>query len=237
MKPSVVAAAVFLAGVGQAFAGDLPSPPLGAPAPPASYTPVLSPYANWSGLYIGVNGGYDFGTSNWNSTGNFSTNGGVLGGTLGVNFPYGPVIFGFEGDIDWADVSGNSTVAQCKKAGATTGASCETQINSIGTARARLGYGFDRVLLFVSAGGAFGYARAGLSPPGTFDSGFVLGWAAGGGAEFALVDNWTVKAEYLFVNLGTASCTTVGNCGGTAGVSVSLTESIVRAGINYKFSW
>jgi len=238
MKPSVVAAAVFLAGVGQAFAADFPVPAPGAPVPPASYTPVLPPYTNWSGLYIGLNGGYDFGTANWNSTGNFSTRGGIVGGTIGVNFPYGPVIFGFEGDIDWADVNGNTSPAQCFAAGGllAAGPVCEVKISTIGTARARLGYSFDRALVFVSAGGAFGFVRGGLNPPAMFDSGFALGWAAGGGVEFALVENWTVKAEYLFVNLGNVSCNSAVECG-LPGVETSLTESIVRAGVNYKFSW
>ena len=238
MKPSIVAAAVFLAGVGQAFAADFPVPAPGAPTPPASYTPVLPPYTNWSGLYIGLNGGYDFGTANWNSTGNFSTSGGIIGGTIGLNFPYGPVIFGFEGDIDWADANGSTSVAQCATAGGFAGSVCQIKISTIGTARARLGYSFDRALVFVSAGGAFGFVRGGDNPPAMYDSGFALGWAAGAGVEFALVENWTVKAEYLFLDLGNVTCSTAAHCGvAGAGAEIALTESIVRAGVNYKFSW
>ena len=59
------------------------------------------------------------------------------------------------------------------------------------------------------------------------------GWTAGGGVEFALVGNWTAKAEYLHIDLGSAGCNVV--CGFTAGNDVSLTTNIVRGGINYRF--
>ena len=71
----------FVAG-GQALAADLP-PPV-APRAPATYVPTTVPVYNWSGIYIGANGGYGFGTSNWSdptfgSTGNFNTNGWLAG--------------------------------------------------------------------------------------------------------------------------------------------------------------
>lgn len=232
----VAAAALLLGSMGQVAAGDLP-PPQGAPAPSASYGPVLSPPTNWSGGYLGVNGGYNFGTSNWAWTGSFPTRGGVVGGTLGINFPLGPLTSGVEFDGDWSGANGNSSVANCAKAGATTGAACESKLITFATARARLGYSIDRLLLYVTAGGAMGWVQTGLNPPGTFDGAFQLGWAAGGGAEVGIVDNWTAKAEYLYINLGSGVCSTVGNCGGAAGATVTFTESLVRAGINYKFSW
>src|SRR6185437_8916943 len=68
-----------LLGAEHALAADMPLPG-GAPIPPASYYPV-SPPVNWGGVYIGVNGGYGIGQSNYTdskgSTGNFAANGGV----------------------------------------------------------------------------------------------------------------------------------------------------------------
>jgi outer membrane immunogenic protein len=60
------------------------------------------------------------------------------------------------------------------------------------------------------------------------------GWTVGGGVEFAFADNWTAKAEYLFVDFGRVGCPSQTVCA-TAGVS--LTENIIRNGINYKFYW
>ena len=100
-----------LLGAKGALAADLPLPG-GAPIPPSSYYPI-SPPVNWGGVYIGLNGGYGLGKSNWSnslgSTGNFPVNGGVFGGTLGINYAgFGDwVLLGFEGDFDWSGASGS----------------------------------------------------------------------------------------------------------------------------------
>src|SRR6516225_4025108 len=103
-----------LLGAERARAAELPLPG-GAPypAPPSSYYPV-SPPVNWGGVYIGLNGGDGLGQSNWTdssgSTGNFAVNGGVFGGTLGINYAgFGDwVLLGFEGDFDWSGASGSA---------------------------------------------------------------------------------------------------------------------------------
>jgi len=64
-----------------------------------------------------------------------------------------------------------------------------------------------------------------------FSSSTQVGWTAGAGVEYAFTPNWTAKVEYLYVDLGNLSCNL--NC--ASGTSVTLTENIVRAGINYKF--
>jgi outer membrane immunogenic protein len=102
--------------------------------------------------------------------------------------------------------------------------------------RGRVGYAFDRILLYGTAGAAIGNIQAGLNPPSTFDNSVDVGWTAGAGLEFALAENWTAKVEYLFVDLPNGSCTTDDNCGGAAGSIVSFNENIIRAGVNFKFS-
>ena len=68
-----------------------------------------------------------------------------------------------------------------------------------------------------------------------FNSTTQVGWTAGGGVEFALTPNWTAKVEYLYVDLGSQSCP-AGSCSYSGpATTVSLTENVVRAGINYKF--
>ena len=101
--------------------------------------------------------------------------------------------------------------------------------------RGRVGYAFDRILLYGTAGAAFGNVQTGLNPPSTFDSAVEAGWTVGAGIEVAFAQNWTAKAEYLSVDLPNATCTTAANCGGAAGSIVSFNENVIRAGINYKF--
>jgi outer membrane immunogenic protein len=66
------------------------------------------------------------------------------------------------------------------------------------------------------------------------------GWTAGAGIEWAFADNWTAKVEYLFVDLGNSTCNNSASCGFdppvAANNSVSFTESMIRAGVNFKFN-
>jgi outer membrane immunogenic protein len=249
MKRILMAAALALAAGGQALAADLPQPGPPPPRAPATYVPVPVPVFTWTGIYVGVNGGYAFGTSNWSSpvgtaffgtpcttncsTGNFSTSGWLGGGTIGGNYQWGQFVLGIEGDGDWTNLSGTtySTPGGCARYG------CTTQSDWLATVRGRAGYAFDRFLVYGTGGGAFGnlQAAAGGLP---FSSSTQTGWTAGGGVEFAFMPNLTAKVEYLYVSLGNQSCGAA-NCYSVSGVgpatTVSLTENIVRAGINYKF--
>jgi outer membrane immunogenic protein len=236
MKPIIVAVAALLAGVGRVMAADIPVAQA-APVPPPIYFPA---YYNWSGIYLGVNGGYGFGQSNWTnaivSTGSFNTNGFLVGGTLGANYQTGSYLVGFEGDIDWSSVQGSSSAAACVALGAAAGTTCQTKSPWLGTARARVGYAFDRVLVFGTGGAAFSGLQAILNPGGSISPGpSQLGWTAGAGVEYAFTDAISAKVEYLFVNLGTVACPTSTGCGPFASHSFSFSENLVRAGVNYRF--
>jgi outer membrane immunogenic protein len=229
----VLAAMLVLACTADALAADIPTPSASVPLPAAVY--------NWTGFYIGINGGYGTGNSNWSdgpvgTTGGFSTSGFLAGGTVGANYQIGQYVFGIEGDGDWTNLHGNS--------GSTCGAisavvpppdACQTQSERLATVRGRFGYAFDRTLLYGAAGAAFGNIQTSLNPPATFDNNIAAGWTVGAGLEFGLTQNWTTKVEYLFVDLPNGACTTVGNCGGAAGSIVSFNESVVSAGVNFKF--
>jgi iron complex outermembrane recepter protein len=104
--------------------GTLPSGALAfADTPPAivskspshDWTASTSPVFDWTGIYLGINGGFSFGASNWTdsvtagSTGNFGTSGFVFGGTVGANYQVGSLVLGVEADGDWADASGFGT--------------------------------------------------------------------------------------------------------------------------------
>jgi outer membrane immunogenic protein len=234
MKTTIFAALLCLLAVAEGFAADLPSP---APTPPPRYAPLQS--YDWSGFYVGINGGYGFGTTNWINnalpfeTGSFGTNGGLAGGTLGLNYQAGQFVFGFEADADWTMFKGTSAVAYCSLI--TAGAVCQTEERWLATFRARVGYAFDRLLIFGTAGGATGNIWTGLVPPSTFDMSNNFGWTVGGGLEASITPNWSAKIEYLYMNLGSGTCPT--NCGPAVPFSVPFTENLVRAGINYRFAF
>ena len=206
---------------GTAAAADLPPRP--APAPYYK-APVAIPVYNWTGFYIGINGGGGFGRSTWDSTGSFDISGGLVGGTVGYNYQFGQGVVGIEGDIDWADING-TTNTFC-------GFGCKTSDHWLSTVRGRLGYAADRFMPFVTGGAAFGDIRA--STPGFAGGNNTnAGWTVGAGLEFAIAGNWTAKAEYLYVDLGKFNCGI--SCGAAVTDNVSFTTNIVRAGVNYRF--
>ena len=217
-----VAAGVALAAQ-CAGAADLSVAPL-YKAPPA---PVVQPY-NWSGLYLGINGGGGWGRSWWsaNTTG-VNLSGALAGGTAGYNLQLGKAVFGVEGDIDWSGLRGTAATSLCPNG-------CSTSDTWLSTVRGRVGYSFDRVMPYVTGGLAVGDIRA-ATPGFAGGSATNAGWTLGGGLEVALPGNWTAKAEYLRVDLGSFNCGT--GCNGTPTDNVSLHENIFRAGVNYRFGW
>jgi outer membrane immunogenic protein len=242
MKRILFAGAVALFAASPALAADLPMAPPPPPQAPAAYVPTVAPVYNWGGIYIGINGGYGFGNSNWNATpglgtglvgtGDFNIDGALAGGTIGANFQSGQFVFGVEADGDWTNIQGNTSAADC------AGFTCQTSNEWLATLRGRVGYAFDRVLVYATGGGAAGDVKATFTVPGfaaTSSDNTEFGWAAGGGVEVGLTENITAKAEYLFVDLSNGSCS-VTACGAFAAVPVQFDASLVRAGLNFKFN-
>jgi outer membrane immunogenic protein len=198
---------------------------------------------------IGLNGGYGLGRSDFTdsvgSTGTFATNGGLFGGTLGVNYAgFGDwVLLGFEGDFDWSGATGSSIcdpLVVTAQVNEPPGARCQTRVDWLATFRLRAGYTWSHFLFYVTAGGALGDiqlkdAIGNLSPTPP------LGWTAGAGIEYAFTDAISAKVEYLYVNLGRIGCPAGTICSldntAVADGSVGFTENLIRAGINYKFTW
>jgi outer membrane immunogenic protein len=206
-----------------ASAADLSVAPL-YKAPPAAVAQVY----NWTGFYLGINGGGGWGRSYWdaNATG-IPLSGGLIGGTAGYNYQVGRAVLGVEGDIDWADLSGTRTSTGCP-------VGCSTSDSWLSTVRGRVGYSFDRFLPYVTGGLAVGDVQA--STPGFVGATNTnVGWTVGGGVEVALPGNWSAKAEYLHVDLGRFNCGT--DCGGTPTDNVSMHDNLFRAGVNYRFGW
>jgi outer membrane immunogenic protein len=211
MKRFLIAGAIAFAAAGQALAADLPPPVAPPPRAPATYVPVV-PVFSWTGIYIGLNGGYNFGTVSPTAGTGFNTDGFLVGGTIGGNYQFGSFVIGIEGDGDYNSLSTTPP-----------GAAPGTTFSSdwLATVRGRAGYAIDRLLIFGTGGAAF--APASLTGAGTTT---MTGWTAGGGIEYAFTPNWTAKVEYLYVDFGSQ---TLG--GGT----FSQTDNVIRGGVNFKF--
>jgi outer membrane immunogenic protein len=207
------------------FAAQAADMPIKAPyykGPPRS---VIA-YYNWTGFYAGINGGYAFGNSDWVSGAlSLKPKGGLVGATIGYNWQAGAIVYGLEGDWDWSMVKDSTACGF---------GSCEVKQTWFGTARGRIGYAFDRWLPYVTGGAAFANLKASNTNPGFGStSSTEIGWTAGVGLEYAIMGNWTAKIEYLYADLGKFDC---GAACGLGSADVSFKESVIRAGLNYKFA-
>lgn len=192
--------------------------------------PIFVPQFDWTGFYIGINGGYGWGTTTGDIAptffgGNYGINGGLIGGTVGGNYQMGRWVVGVEADWDWANISGTGSVAGIPIV--------NSKIDSLGTARGRVGAAWDRVLVYGTGGFAWADNSATIFL-GT-DSHTHLGWTLGAGLEYALTRSITVKAEYLYVRLNDTNY--FGNvappCPGPCSLGAQV--SLVRAGVNWLF--
>jgi outer membrane immunogenic protein len=216
-----------------AHAADLGYPPVQAPVAPAP-TPF-----NWTGWYVGVNGGGAWGkqdpfniiTDRFDS---FSTaiSGGLFGGTLGAQAQAGSVLLGIEADIDWAHITGSTTVTPTVGGVPLVPVTASTSIDTQSTLRLRAGLPLNNWLPYLTAGVAVLEAKTNLTTPagvavcggifsGCSGSNRQIGAALGGGVEYAFTPNWSAKLEYLYVT--------------AASLDISHNNEI-RAGVNYRFT-
>ena len=206
------------------------------PAPYYQPGPAYNPIYSWTGFYVGINGGGGWGSSQWDAVNSFDVlnrlmkldtfdvSGGLIGGTVGYNWQFGQALIGAEGDIDWSDIKGTTTVL-CP-------GGCETRNKWLATVRGRLGLAFDRFLPYFTGGLALGDINATLPllPGGSISN---AGWTVGAGVEVGVVSNVSLKAEYLYVDLGNFNCGL--NCGLPPGSNVSFSTNVFRGGANLRF--
>ena len=240
MKKFLVASAALTALIvgGVANAADIPARML-VKAPV-----VVAPIYNWSGFYVGIEGGGGWGRSQHftsavpiDFSGTFNVNGGLIGGTAGYNWQTGAFVLGVEGDFSYTSIKGSTRGIQAPFCpDGTALANCTTSLRNFGTARARVGYAWDRYLPYVTGGLAFGQIY-GASDPGDVNSGTKTkaGWTIGAGIEAALSRNWSAKIEYLYADFGTVNGLFNRNPG-VFPFDVKLNADIVRAGLNYRFN-
>jgi outer membrane immunogenic protein len=214
---------------GTAFAADLSQPYVAPPATPAPQT--------WTGLYLGVHGGYGWGTASaaYANSGltpaQLSPDGWLGGAQIGYNYQFSSGwVAGIEGDYTASSQYANQFSSGNGGGNVTIGQS----IDWLSTLRLRLGYSMGRWLPYVTGGVAFGGGTR--TEQGNFpgsDSRAHTGWAAGVGAEYALTKNWSVRGEYRYYDLGTQNYDIPGP--GGQGTDVHLKSSVVLVGLNYKF--
>jgi outer membrane immunogenic protein len=229
--------------------------------------PMMAAAYNWTGFYLGVHAGYGWGNADSNTThlpsqttfnaspfGQSTNADGFIGGAqAGYNWQTGAFVFGVEADISFSGMRGSSRreplTANNGVIILTSFQDVTTDMDWFGTARLRAGFTVaPQLLLYATGGLAFGQVDdtvfttyiAGFpaaSYPGS-SSDTRVGWTLGGGAEWALTQNWTVKAEYLYFDLGDATITAnpaVANPPFQIRSNHDLTGSIARLGVNYKF--
>ena len=230
-------ALVAAAGLGLGLVQTASAADIARPVYKAQPAPMIAGY-NWSGFYVGVHGGYGWGDLNSATLGGSSDiDGWFGGGQIGWNWQGAgsPWVFGIEVDSAFAKIENDTTVA----AGAVV-ANAFSEIDYFGTARARLGYAFDRTLIYATGGLAWANNEIGVSVAapgfvaGATSSNMHVGYAVGGGVEWALSPNWSAKVEYLYLDLGSEDY-----FGGTGngGFEADLQAHTVKVGLNYKFDW
>jgi opacity protein-like surface antigen len=211
---------------GPAQAGILDPPP----AYPARFSDTALMY-DWTGLYVGLNGGGSFGRVRWRSdpdltTGNVDVSSGVFGGTIGYNAQnLGSFVFGAEFDFDWRGINAAIPPTSCAP-------NCGFRSDWLSTARLRFGRAFGGFLPYVTGGLSIGDVTQDIvgQPFGTANS-VSFNWTGGFGVEFILNGPLTGKVEYLYVNHTNTPCNA--ECGGGP-ITMGLGENVFRVGVNYR---
>jgi outer membrane immunogenic protein len=188
MKKLALGLLLSFAVSGAAVAADMRMP---VKAPP----PIVSPATNWSGFYIGAMGGYASENSSDDVIAGVGVDprmkGGFGGGTIGYNWQTGQFVFGLEADAAFASINASATAF---------GITAESEIQSLGTVRGRIGMAFDTVLLYATGGYAWADNKFSITipPVSVSESNFHHGWTVGAGVEWMFAPRWSVKFEYLY---------------------------------------
>jgi outer membrane immunogenic protein len=240
MKKFLLSTVALIAFAAPAAAADLAARPY-TKAPPA---PIAVVY-DWSGFYIGANGGWGTSRKCWDfidpvlgpfAEGCHDADGGTVGGQIGYRWQAGTWVFGLEGHGNWADFQG-SNVSLLFPA-----ARNESRIDAFGLITGQVGYAANNVLFYVKGGAAVTADRYRIFdvPTGVLaaTTGDDTRWGAvvGAGIEFGFAPNWSVGVEYNHLFMEDRDHTFVTPAGVFVGTDrISQDVDIVTARINYRF--
>lgn len=224
MKRALLAGVAALGTLSPALAADIP------PAPPPVYrAPVVAPPViyNWTGIYIGINGGYGWARHNFEqgalTSRSDTLSGPLAGGQIGFNYQIGMFVIGAEIDGQWANIK--KTYGPFDFFG--TNVTLTDRIKSFVTGRGRLGVAFDNFLLYATGGGVYGWHS--LSDGATTVTSSRGGWTVGGGGE-AGWGPWSLRVEYLYLRSAKTTDTAFAET-----FSHYVDAHVVRGAINYRF--
>lgn len=235
----------FLAG--SAIAADMPAKaPIRAPAEAVAYS--------WTGFYVGAHIGGVWGYEDQHQVrvvalpippdpfGGHTTRGFLAGGQVGVNWQTGSWVLGLEAQASWTNADGEHLIAPSNDTIA------RTELNWLATVALRIGYAWDRTLLYIKGGAAVVNEDFALIPINIAGLRAVtgdqtrLGWMVGAGIERALWSNWSVKLEYNYMDFGRDTYSFIFQGGGPGLNGFLCCDSsfdqhmhVVKAGINYRF--
>ena len=227
----VTASLLALSAAAPAVAADLAARPY-TKAPPA---PIAAIY-DWSGFYIGINGGGGSAHTTWDfvgtgSEGSHNATGGTVGGQIGYRWQMGQWVFGVEGQGNWADFSGDNV------SNLFPGDRNRTRIDSFGLITGQVGYAWNNVLVYVKGGAAVVGDKFDIRSTATgalFGSTDQTRWGGtvGAGLEVGFAPNWSVGVEYNHIFLQDKDVIFTGLVG-TERISQGVDMGLVR--LNYKF--
>ncbi len=230
------------------FAADLPR--RAAAAAPA---PVFVA-ADWSGLYVGIVGGYATGKSHSSATGliagapdtSINLKGALIGGQVGYNYQLSNgLVLGAVADLSWSSVKGTTCVEGRGCDGSFDDSYSKGSLSWLSTVRAKGGFALSNdVLLYATGGLAMAGGKASISyltssvDPLVSDKQTLFGWTIGAGIEYKLTQSISLGAEYLYADFGKQdfNLSNAAVLGGAAiGSNSNAKLHIVRASLNYRF--
>jgi outer membrane immunogenic protein len=233
---AIFAAAAFAVGAAApALAADLPAR---APAYTKAPTIVQAAY-DWSGFYVGINGGgatskFDWNFDGFGEEGSHNATGGTVGGQFGYRWQLSSWVFGLEAQGNWADFSGSNTSLLSTPINTTTNS---TKIDAFGLFTGQIGYAVDRALFYVNGGAAVTdnkYTSITTGPLGGIDTATETRWGAavGVGFEYAVAPGWSLGFQYDHLFMGNKDVVS-----GLGFISDHIKEDvdIFTARVNYKF--
>lgn len=170
---------------------------------------------------------------------------GLVGGVqVGFNMQAGMFVFGGELDAQLSDISSSISIPGAP--GGTTDnpdgfTDLNFEVDYFATARGRAGIALDRFLVYATGGYAYGRVdfdrnyRVGTAELTESASANRHGWTYGAGIEYGLFDFWTIRAEYLKVDLGSGGFDTAYSDGTIGRATIDTEFDVIRAGINLRF--
>ncbi|MGY3341317.1 outer membrane immunogenic protein [Bradyrhizobium sp. USDA 4472] len=224
--------------------------------------PMVATIYDWSGFYIGINGGGGSAHTCWDFVdttgavtgvpgalareGCHNATGGTVGGQIGYRWQSANWVFGLEGQGNWADFSGDNVSLVFPGSALVAGDRNRSRINSFGLITGQIGYAWNSVLFYVKGGAAVVgdrydiYAAAGTPGAGTrlaTADDTRWGGTVGAGLEFGFAPNWSVGLEYDHIFLSNQNRTLTTVPGGfpfqTDRITQDVDMGLVR--LNYKF--